>query len=101
MKSIMTVEEVARYLGFSTKKIYRLVESNKIPASRIGRQYRFIREEVDRWLKDKSIVVTPDRDQRLDAVLERMRVKARRGRISATDIEQEIKKIRKGKSADT
>jgi excisionase family DNA binding protein len=54
-KRIMDVGEVARYLGFSTKKIYRLAEDRKIPASRVGRQYRFVKKVIDEWLKDMSV----------------------------------------------
>lgn len=94
LKSIMNIEEVADYLGFSTKKIYRLVETNKIPASKIGRQYRFLKDVVDDWLEDKNILVKPDWNQRLDRVLERMRKRASKANISAQDIEQEISKVR-------
>ena len=54
-KKIMDVSEVARYLGFSTKKIYRLADDHKIPAIRVGRQYRFVKKIIDDWLKEMSI----------------------------------------------
>jgi len=54
-KGIMSVNEVASYLGFSTKKIYRLAEGHQIPAIRVGRQYRFVRKVIDEWLKEMSI----------------------------------------------
>lgn len=54
-KMIMSVEEIAHYLGFSTKKIYRLTEDHKIPAIRVGRQYRFVKKVIDEWLKEMSI----------------------------------------------
>ena len=101
VKSIMNVEEVAEYLGFSVKKIYRLVETNKIPASKVGRQYRFLKEAVDDWLEDRNILVKPDWGQRLDRVLERMKAKASKVNIGVQDIEQEIKKIRLEKREDT
>lgn len=54
-KTIMDVGEVAQYLGFSTKKIYRLAEDRKIPASKVGRQYRFVKKAIDDWLKQMSV----------------------------------------------
>ena len=54
-KTIMDVGEIAKYLSFSTKKIYRLAEEHKIPAIRVGRQYRFVKLVIDEWLKEKSI----------------------------------------------
>ncbi len=100
IKAIMNVEDVARYLGFSVKKIYRLVETNKMPASKVGRQYRFIKDVVDRWLKDSDILVRPDWDKRLDTVLNRMRVKASRKNIGAEDIAREINQVRSQRRAD-
>lgn len=100
IKAIMDVEDVARYLGFSVKKIYRLVETNKIPASKVGRQYRFIKDVVDRWLKDSDILIRPDWDKRLDAVLNRMRAKASRKNIGAEDIAREINQVRSQRRAD-
>lgn len=101
LKSIMNVEEVANYLGFSVKKIYRLVETNKIPASRIGRQYRFVKVVVDGWLRDKNILGKPDWGQRLDFILDRMRTRASKQEITAEDVEQEIKSIRLRKGENT
>ena len=97
LKTIMNVDEIAEYLGFSTKKIYRLVETNKIPASKIGRQYRFIKDVVDRWLKDQDICVSPNWSHRLDKVLNRMRARAQEANISLQDIDEEIRKVRSEK----
>src|SRR3990167_3039064 len=100
IKAIMDVEDVARYLGFSVKKIYRLVETNKIPASKVGRQYRFIKDVVDRWLKDSDILIRPDWDKRLDTVLGRMRARASRKNIGTEDIAREINQVRSQRRAD-
>jgi len=54
-RTVMSVDEVASYLGFSTKKIYRLAEGRKIPTIRVGRQYRFVKKIIDEWLKEMSI----------------------------------------------
>jgi excisionase family DNA binding protein len=54
-EKIMSVGEIAKYLGFSTKKIYRLAEEGKIPASRVGRQYRFVKSLIDDWLQEMAL----------------------------------------------
>jgi excisionase family DNA binding protein len=54
-KQIMDIKEVSEYLGIGKSKIYNLIKMKKIPASKIGRQYRFSKEVVDTWLKDKII----------------------------------------------
>lgn len=50
-KEIMDLKEVAQYLSFSQKKLYNLVKEGMIPYARIGGQYRFVKEEIDAWLK--------------------------------------------------
>lgn len=49
--SVMTVPEVAKFLKYSTKKIYRLCRSGEIPFKRNGGNYRFWRPEIEKWLK--------------------------------------------------
>lgn len=92
MKAIMNIEETAEYLGFSTKKIYRLVEENKIPASRIGRQYRFMKDIIDTWLRENTVYEGPGWNKRLNIVLKNMRKNAD---TTENDISEEIKKVRK------
>lgn len=53
-KSIMDVKQTAEYLGFSEKKIRNLIKSKDIPYSKIGGQYRLIKQELDEWLKIKK-----------------------------------------------
>lgn len=54
-KEVMDIKELARYLGIGKSKIYNLIRQRKIPASRIGRQYRFSKEVVDSWLREQLI----------------------------------------------
>jgi excisionase family DNA binding protein len=49
----MTTKEVAQYLRVDQYTIYRLVSQNKIPAFKIGNQWRFKRSVLERWLKTK------------------------------------------------
>ena len=49
---VMDIKTLAHYLGMGRSKIYGLIRLKRIPASRIGRQYRFSRELVDAWLRD-------------------------------------------------
>ncbi len=54
-KEIMDIKELSNYLGIGKSKIYALIRSKKIPASKIGRQYRFSKSVIDNWLKEKII----------------------------------------------
>ncbi len=55
MAELMTVREVAAYLRVTEKTIYRLVRRGGIPATRVGRQWRFSKTSIDGWLQRKSI----------------------------------------------
>ena len=53
---VMDIKTLAHYLGLGRSKIYGLIRQKKIPASRIGRQYRFSKSLVDAWLKERLII---------------------------------------------
>jgi two-component system, probable response regulator PhcQ len=53
---LQTPEQVARYLHVNKFTVYRLVTEKKIPAFKVGNQWRFKREMIDAWLMAKSNV---------------------------------------------
>ena len=48
---LLSVREVATLLGVRKSMIYQLCHSHRLPALRIGKYFRFRREEVLRWLE--------------------------------------------------
>ena len=46
----LTTEEVLDYLQVNLRTIYRLIKAGKIPAVRVGRQWRFRKKDIDVWL---------------------------------------------------
>ena len=53
--TIMTAQELAQYLRLAEATIYKLAQEKKIPAVKVGRTWRFKRELIDEWLRDKSM----------------------------------------------
>jgi two-component system probable response regulator PhcQ len=51
---LQTLEQVARYLNVNKFTVYRLLIQKKIPAFKVGNQWRFKQEMVDAWLMGKS-----------------------------------------------
>lgn len=47
---LLTTEDVLAYLRVNPRTIYRLIRSGELPALRIGRQWRFRRDDLDDWL---------------------------------------------------
>lgn len=46
---IMTLEEVAKYLKMKPQTIYTWAQNNKIPAAKLGKEWRFKRSIIDKW----------------------------------------------------
>ncbi|NIO09662.1 MAG: helix-turn-helix domain-containing protein [Deltaproteobacteria bacterium] len=55
-EDFMTTEEVARYLRVDKYTIYRLVSQKKLPAFKVGNQWRFKRSILERWIKTRMNV---------------------------------------------
>lgn len=47
----LSVEEIAEYLDVSRDTAYRWLSKKGLPGHRIGRLWKFKREEVDEWVR--------------------------------------------------
>ena len=45
----MTLEEVADYLRLKPQTIYTWAQEKKIPAAKLGKEWRFRKSIVDKW----------------------------------------------------
>ena len=52
-KKVPTTEEVLEYLQVNLRTVYRLIKAGKIPAVRVGRQWRFRKRDIDAWLESQ------------------------------------------------
>jgi excisionase family DNA binding protein len=48
---ILTLEEASRYLKLHKGTVYKMARAGKIPASKIGKVWRFRRLRIDKWLE--------------------------------------------------
>jgi excisionase family DNA binding protein len=55
-ENLLTTVQVAEYLKVDKFTIYRMVAQKKIPAFRVGSQWRFKKTLVDAWLAENSNV---------------------------------------------
>ncbi len=53
-RELMTPEQVADYLQISRETVYRYIRDGRLRASKMGRQYRVTKTNVDRLLEDSS-----------------------------------------------
>jgi excisionase family DNA binding protein len=50
----MTISDLAEYLQVSKSSLYKLVQQGKVPGQKVGKHWRFHKEAVDAWLKDRG-----------------------------------------------
>jgi len=48
----MTLEEVAAYLKVKAQTIYTWAQDKRIPASKIGKEWRFKKSIIDEWFNN-------------------------------------------------
>src|SRR3712207_1247339 len=76
-EGFLTTEEVLEYLQVNLRTVYRLIKAGKIPAVRVGRQWRFRKRDIDAWLdaqRPRSERVAPTIPDRPARTAERPRV---------------------------
>jgi excisionase family DNA binding protein len=85
----LTTEEVLEYLQVNLRTVYRLIKAGKIPAVRVGRQWRFRKRDIDAWLDSQR----PRGDRAEAATAERAPRSAERRRILVVDDEASIREL--------
>lgn len=50
----LTIDELAEYLKMGRTKLYTMAQKARIPASKIGNQWRFDRAKIDSWMNRNS-----------------------------------------------
>jgi excisionase family DNA binding protein len=53
-KEILTAKEVAEYLNVHPLTVHKYAREGKIPAFKIGTDWRFHRKHLERWIRAKS-----------------------------------------------
>lgn len=53
-EEILTTREVMQYLKITRPTVFKLIKEGKLKASKVGRDYRFLKSEIDRFLMEAS-----------------------------------------------
>jgi excisionase family DNA binding protein len=48
----LSVDEIAAYLGIKRDTVYAWISERSMPAHKIGRLWKFKKEEVDKWVRE-------------------------------------------------
>ena len=58
-KRLLTVRELAEYIGISKDTIYSHVSQRRIPFVKIGRLLKFDLKAIDEWIAQNSVMPMP------------------------------------------
>ena len=53
-KRYLTVDQVAKRFGVNVTTVYRLVQRGRLPAFKIGNQWRFRESRLEEWVADRE-----------------------------------------------
>ena len=51
---LMTAMETCRYLKITQRTLYRYLQNRQIPAFKLGKEWRFVRSDLQQWIRDRS-----------------------------------------------
>ncbi|MBN2483650.1 MAG: helix-turn-helix domain-containing protein [Candidatus Omnitrophica bacterium] len=54
-RDLMDVDELAEYLGLRKQTIYNWLHKRKISGIKIGKVWRFERDEIQNWLREHRV----------------------------------------------
>jgi len=55
---LLTVAETCRYLKVSPRTLYRYIQDRRLPGFKLGKEWRFARTDLERWLQERSGLTT-------------------------------------------
>ncbi len=51
---LMTAEETCFYLKITPRTLYRYLRSRQIPAFKLGKEWRFVRSDLEQWIRNRT-----------------------------------------------
>ncbi len=54
---LMTATETCRFLKITQRTLYRYLRSRQIPAFKLGKEWRFVRSDLEQWIRDRTRTV--------------------------------------------
>lgn len=50
----LSVDEIANYLGVKRDTVYKWIDRQNMPAHKVGRLWKFRRDQIDEWVLSKN-----------------------------------------------
>lgn len=55
MKDLLTLSEVSTFLKVPKSTIYKLARERRLPGHKVGKHWRFVREEIESWVQSAGV----------------------------------------------
>ena len=52
-EEVLTIKEASGYLKIAEKTLYRFIREQNIPAFKLGREWRFKKSLLDKWMEKR------------------------------------------------
>lgn len=64
MDKFLTVDELSQYIKIPKPTLYMLLSKRHIPGAKVGRQWRFDKDSIDKWMREKEKFYTQGEGRR-------------------------------------
>ncbi len=51
---LLTVAETCRYLKITPRTLYRYIRNHRLPAFKLGKEWRFVRTDLEQWIRQRA-----------------------------------------------
>ena len=65
----MSVDDIAAHLGVKRDTVYKWINRRHMPAHKVGRLWKFRKQEVDQWVRSKNAQVSRRENHASDGTL--------------------------------
>ncbi|RMH05912.1 MAG: DNA-binding protein [Nitrospirae bacterium] len=55
MRDLLTLSEVSSFLKVPKSTIYKLARERRLPGHKVGKHWRFVREEIESWVQSAGM----------------------------------------------
>jgi excisionase family DNA binding protein len=56
---LLTAAEACRYLRITSRTLYRYLQRHQVPAFKLGKEWRFVRSDLDEWIRARADTLRP------------------------------------------
>jgi excisionase family DNA binding protein len=60
----LSIREICEHLGVSSDTVYKWIDKHEMPAHRMGRLWKFKKDDVDSWVRAGGATDKPEKNEK-------------------------------------